>query len=146
MKRIITLAILSLIASTGFAQMKDLSQSGFLEKVVNIFESPNPVYRGDKPCVVLFYSERCPYSKQMEKHIVKAAKNFKNQILLYKIDIFKIDEYVGESLMKNIDFQGTPTVAMFLPEDNFDDIYLYFTGMATVEDLEEVFDDFVNFW
>jgi thiol-disulfide isomerase/thioredoxin len=141
MKKITLLSVMLALSSLSFAQMKELSQKQFLEKVVNTFESPDPVYKGEKPCVVLFYSNSCPYSKQMEKHIVEAAKRFKNNIFLYKVDVFKIDEYLGEALMSNIDFKGTPTVAIFSLGDHFSDIFEYFSGMATVDELEEVFND-----
>jgi thioredoxin-like negative regulator of GroEL len=137
MKKMMVLLILSLNASLSFAQMQELSQDDFFEKVVNIYESDYPAYKGDKPCMVLFYSPYCAYSKQMEKNINQVAKRHKGGIYFYKINVFNIDD----SLMEKMQIQGVPSLGVFEVDDVIDEDFETYPGVAPIDELEEIMEE-----
>jgi len=45
------------------------------------------VEKGDKPVVVMFYSDTCPYCKQIEPYFFEYANDFKGKIVFARINI-----------------------------------------------------------
>ncbi|MDR1197857.1 MAG: thioredoxin family protein [Prevotellaceae bacterium] len=134
MKRIIIISIFSLTASFCFAQLKELNQTQLYENVLNIYDEGDDTYKDDKPCVVLFFSPYCQYSKIMEKNINAAAKKFKNDIHFYKVNVFRIDDYT----MQSLGIEGTPYTGIW-----YNGEFELQGGVATQEEIEEVFELFM---
>jgi thiol-disulfide isomerase/thioredoxin len=131
MKKMIIISIFSFIASHGFAQLKELNQKQLYEKVLNTYDEGDDTYRDDKPCVVLFFSPYCQYSKVMEKNINAVAKKYKNDIHFYKVNVFKLDDDTLEIL----ELEGTPSMGIW-----YDGEFEVEGGVATQEELEEIFE------
>jgi thioredoxin-related protein len=136
MKRIITIFLFCFIASLSFAQLTELSQNELYEKVLNTYDEEDYAYKDDKPCVVLFFSPYCPYSKQMEKNMTKASKQFKNKINFYKVNVFNINDYT----MEKLEIPGVPSTGIF-----YGDEYGIEGGMATIEEMEEIFEELSDY-
>jgi thiol-disulfide isomerase/thioredoxin len=137
MKRIITIFLFCFIASLSFAQLTELNQSELYEKVLNTYDDGDYTYKDDKPCVVLFFSPYCQYSKLMEKTIIKVAKKVKNKINFYKVNVFNIDDYT----MENLEIEGTPTTLLVTADGDF----AGGGGVATEEELEEAFEELLDY-
>lgn len=64
-----------------------LTKAEFLEKVVNYEKNPNEwVYLGDKPCVIDFYADWCRPCKIAGPILDDLAKEYHEDIYVYKID------------------------------------------------------------
>jgi thiol-disulfide isomerase/thioredoxin len=136
MKKITLLSFLMFLCSVAaFAQLKELNQNELYEKVLNIYDEGDYTYKDDKPCVVLFFSPYCQYSKIMENNINTVSKKFKDKIHFYKVNVFKIDDYT----MQNLEIEGTPSMGIW-----YDGEFEVEGGVATKEELEEVFDLFME--
>lgn len=101
---------------SGFAQLKELNQKELYEKVLNVYDDNDYTYKDGKPCVVLFFSPYCEYSKIMEKNITAVAPKYKEKINFYKVNVFKIDDYTMESLK----IPGTPATLVMLSDGEYE--------------------------
>lgn len=67
-----------------------MDKAMFIEKVFNYEESPNDwVYRGDKPCIIDFYADWCGPCKKVAPVMAQLAEQYKDQIVIYKVDTDK---------------------------------------------------------
>lgn len=68
----------------------ELNTADFLKKVFNFKENPEKwVYEGDKPCIIDFYATWCGPCKKLAPVLVELAKQYKDEIVFYKIDAEK---------------------------------------------------------
>ena len=109
MRKFILLIGFMAFTSSVFAQLRELTQRELYEKVLNNYNNEGYIdsggYGDDKPCVVLFFSPYCQYSKQMEDNIAAVAPKFRKQVNFYKVNVFKIDDYT----MEQLEIPGVPT-------------------------------------
>jgi len=130
MRKFILLVSLMAFTFSVSAQLKELNQKELYEKVLNIYDDGDYTYKDNKPCVVLFFSPYCEYSKIMERNIAAVAPKFNREINFYKVNVFKIDNYTMESL----EIPGTPaTLIMFS-----DGEYEVEGGVATTHEIKEM--------
>ena len=66
------------------------------------------VEKGDKPVVVMFYSNNCPFCKQMEPYFEEYASDFKEKLLFAKVNI---EDNITISSRYGV--MGTPTFKFF---------------------------------
>ena len=118
-----------LCSVAAFAQLKELNQKDLYEKVLNTYDEGDYTYKDDKPCVVLFFSPYCQYSKIMEKNIAAVAPKFRGKINFYKVNVFKIDDYT----MENLEIPGTPATLIMC-----DGEYIIEGGVVTTQEIKEV--------
>ncbi len=76
-------------ASTG--TVKHLNRAEFKQLVVNVDED-GWKYLGDKPCVIDFYATWCGPCRMISPYLDDLAKEYKDEIYIYKIDVDKEKE------------------------------------------------------
>ena len=89
--------LLLLIASTLSAQNKEttkmvktLTKAEFIKLVHNYEASQNEwKYLGDKPCIIDFYADWCAPCRSIAPVLEELAKEYKDDIYIYKIDTEK---------------------------------------------------------
>lgn len=65
-----------------------LNKTEFLTKVFNYEKSPNEwIYEGDKPCIIDFYADWCPPCKKIAPILKELAADYKEEIIIYKVNI-----------------------------------------------------------
>lgn len=100
--------------SSGDEQGKVIvvNKADFLTKIFNYEKSPNKwVYEGDKPCIIDFYADWCGPCRMMSPILEELAEEYKDEIIIYKVDI----EYETE-LSKFFGINAIP-VFLFVPKD-----------------------------
>jgi len=77
-------------ASTDAGKVIQMDKAMFIEKVFNFEENPNDwKYRGDKPCIIDFYADWCGPCKKVAPVMAQLADQYKDQIVIYKVDTDK---------------------------------------------------------
>ncbi|NTW24325.1 MAG: thioredoxin [Lentimicrobium sp.] len=67
-----------------------MNKAMFIEKVFNYEENPNEwKFRGDKPCIIDFYADWCGPCKKVAPVMAELAEQYKDQIVIYKVDTDK---------------------------------------------------------
>ena len=66
------------------------------------------VEEGEKPVMTMFFSETCPYCKQMEPYFEEYAKDFKDKVVFAKVNVVNNPTIVGR-----YGIMGTPTFKFF---------------------------------
>lgn len=72
-----------------------LNKASFLEKVVNYEKNSEWIYLGDKPAIIDFYADWCRPCKIISPILEEIAKEYKDEIYIYKIDVDKEKELAG---------------------------------------------------
>lgn len=73
-------------AKTG--EVITLNKAEFLAKVFNYEKNQDQwVYEGDKPCIVDFYADWCPPCKKIAPVLKELAADYKNDIIIYKVNV-----------------------------------------------------------
>ncbi|WP_106829605.1 thioredoxin [Parabacteroides pacaensis] len=87
-----------------------LDKATFLKDVYNYEKDPTTwVYEGKKPCIIDFYADWCGPCKQVAPILKEMAAKYKDQIIVYKIDVDKETELAGTFGIRSI-----PTI-LFVP-------------------------------
>lgn len=87
-----------------------LTKADFLTKVYNYEKNPQEwVYEGSRPCIVDFYADWCGPCKRVAPVLKELAKEYKNDIIIYKINVDSEEE-----LAKAFGVQSIPTL-LFIP-------------------------------
>ncbi|MFI3297255.1 MAG: thioredoxin [bacterium] len=89
MKRIFIIAIGILLSFSAYAQkvkIEHLTKKDFLEKVFNYETSNEWKYLGTKPCIIDFYASWCGPCKRLAPILEELAEEYKEDIIIYKID------------------------------------------------------------
>ena len=103
-----------------------LNKADFLTKVFNYEKNPTKwTYEGDKPCIIDFYADWCGPYRRVAPVLKELAKRYKNDIVIYKINIDKERELAGTFSVTSIPtilfvpMKGEPQVSMgALPEES----------------------------
>lgn len=85
--------------NTSAGTVKHLNRAEFKQLVVNVDED-GWKYLGDKPCVIDFYATWCGPCRMISPYLDDLAKEFKDEIYIYKIDVDKekeLAQYFGAS-------------------------------------------------
>lgn len=103
-----------------------LNKADFLTKVFNYEKNPTKwTYEGDKPCIIDFYADWCGPCRRVAPVLKELAKRYKDDIVIYKINIDKERELAGTFGVTSIPtilfvpMKGEPQVSMgALPEES----------------------------
>ena len=66
------------------------------------------VEKGEKPVVVMFYSDSCPFCKQMEPSFFEYADEFKKEVVFARVNIIN-----SPTIPSRYGVMGTPTFKFF---------------------------------
>ena len=105
-----------------------MNKAMFIEKVFNYEENPNDwKFRGDKPCIIDFYADWCGPCKKVAPIMAELAEQYKDQIVIYKVDTDKERELAQIFNIRSIPSilycpaQGQPQMTMgALPKAEFE--------------------------
>lgn len=87
-----------------------LDKANFLAKVYNYEKNQSEwVYEGEKPCIVDFYADWCGPCKKVAPILKELAEEYKNDIIIYKINVDNEKE-----LAVAFGIQSIPTL-LFIP-------------------------------
>lgn len=99
----------SVAAAAG--EVITLTKAEFLAKVFNYEKNPTKwVYEGEKPCIVDFYADWCGPCKKVAPILKELAEKYKNDIIIYKINVDKEKE-----LAAAFGIQSIPSI-LFIPK------------------------------
>lgn len=88
----------------------ELTKSEFLKKVVDYESNPKEwKYLGDKPAIVDFYASWCGPCKMVAPILEELAKEYKDDIVIYKVNTENEQELAGAFGIRSI-----PTI-LFIP-------------------------------
>ncbi len=80
-----------------------MNKAMFLEKVFNYEKNPQTwVYEGDKPAIIDFYADWCGPCKRVAPIMSQLAEEYKDQIVIYKVDTDKERELAGVFQIRSI--------------------------------------------
>lgn len=111
-------------------QVIQMDKAMFIERVFNYEANPEKwTYLGDKPCIIDFYADWCGPCKKVAPIMSEFAEEYKDQIVVYKVDTDKQKELAqvfGIRSIPSILFcptEGQPTMTMgALPKGEFQKI------------------------
>lgn len=87
-----------------------LDKATFLRDVYNYEKDPTQwVYEGKKPCIIDFYADWCGPCRKVAPIMKEMAGKYKDQIVVYKIDVDKETE-----LAQTFGISSIPTI-LFVP-------------------------------
>mgnify|MGYP000777744399 CR=1 FL=1 len=112
-------------ASKG--EVVTLNKAEFLQKVFNYEKNATKwVYEGDKPCIIDFYADWCGPCKQVAPILRDLAILYKNDIVVYKVNVDKEKELAAAFGIQSIPTflfipkEGQPQISMgALPREEF---------------------------
>ena len=104
-----------------------LTKAAFLSKVANFEANPTEwKYLGDKPCIIDFYAAWCGPCKTIAPILEDLAKEYDEQIYIYKVDTEVEQELAGAFGIRSIPsvlfcpMNGTPQMAQgAMPKNAF---------------------------
>lgn len=82
-------AILLMVAAVGSMsaqEVKYLTTEEFKQLIFDYSNSKEWQYKGDKPCIIDFYTTWCGPCKRLAPIMEELAQTYKNQIIFYKAD------------------------------------------------------------
>ncbi len=82
--------------------LQHLTKAEFLTKVVNYEQTKEWKYLGDKPCIVDFYADWCGPCKKISPLLEELAKEYENEIYIYKINVDKERELASHFEIQSI--------------------------------------------
>lgn len=143
-KKIFILSLILTIYTTSVtAQTKkskdrhtvNLTRTDFLRDVMDYEKNPNKwTYKGDKPAIIDFYATWCGPCRTISPILESIAKEYKDEIYVYKIDTDKEHE-----LAVTFGIKSLPTI-LFIPINGAPKSMV---GLMSKEKIKEVVDDFL---
>lgn len=89
-----------------------LDKADFLTKVYNYEQNQTEwVYEGNKPCIIDFYADWCGPCKKISPILQELAAEYKDDIVIYKINVDKEKELAAAFSIRSI-----PTI-LFVPAE-----------------------------
>lgn len=96
--------------TTAQGEVIALNKADFLSKVYNYEKNQTQwVYEGNKPCIIDFYADWCGPCKKVAPILKELAAQYKEQIIIYKVNVDKEKE-----LAQAFGIQSIPTI-LFIP-------------------------------
>ena len=88
MRRMILIAFLSLVAFVGLRadDVRYLTTSQFSERVFDYKNNKDWKFKGDKPCVIDFYTTWCGPCKRLAPIMEELSQTYCDQVVFYKVD------------------------------------------------------------
>lgn len=72
----------------GKGEVITLNKAEFIANVFNYEKNQTDwVYEGDKPCIIDFYADWCPPCKKIAPILTELAAEYKDDIIIYKINV-----------------------------------------------------------
>ncbi len=119
MKRFVTICVLTaaffMVASAQ--QVQYLTTADFKAKVFDYTTQQQWQYKGDKPCIIDFYTTWCGPCKRLAPVMEELAKEYAGKIIIYKVDTEKERELAAAFGIRSIPtllfcpMTGSPQVA-----------------------------------
>lgn len=89
-----------------------MNKAMFLERVFNYEKNPDTwVYEGNKPAIIDFYADWCGPCKKIAPIMAQLAEEYKDQIMIYKVDTDKERE-----LAQVFQIRSIPSI-LFIPAE-----------------------------
>lgn len=88
MRRMILIAFLSLVVFSGLRadDVRYLTTAQFLERVFDYKNNKDWKFKGDKPCVIDFYTTWCGPCKRLAPIMEELSQTYCDQVVFYKVD------------------------------------------------------------
>ncbi len=88
MRRMILIAFLSLVVFAGLRaeDVRYLTTAQFLERVFDYKNNKDWKFKGDKPCVIDFYTTWCGPCKRLAPIMEELSQTYCDQVVFYKVD------------------------------------------------------------
>ncbi len=100
------------VAGSETGKVIQMDKAMFIEKVFNYEVNADKwVFEGDKPVIIDFYADWCGPCKKIAPIMVQLAEEYKDQIIIYKVDTEKERELAQVFAIKSI-----PSI-LFIPAD-----------------------------
>lgn len=119
MKRFVTICVLTaaffMVASAQ--EVRYLTTADFKAKVFDYTTQQQWQYKGDKPCIIDFYTTWCGPCKRLAPVMEELAKEYAGKIIIYKVDTEKERELAAAFGIRSIPtllfcpMTGSPQVA-----------------------------------
>ena len=138
MKRLALILLCALCIGTASAQTHktiNMTRKDFIEKVMDYEKGTDKwIYRGDKPCIIDFYTTWCGPCKRLAPILEELAAEYEGEIYIYKVDTEREPELAGLFGIRSIPtllfcpMEGMPQMSRgLMPKENL------------IEAIEEVF-------
>ena len=88
MRRMILIAFLSLVVFVGLRadDVRYLTTAQFSERVFDYKNNKDWKFKGDKPCVIDFYTTWCGPCKRLAPIMEELSQTYCDQVVFYKVD------------------------------------------------------------
>lgn len=138
MKRLALILFCFVCIGTASAQTHktiNMTRKDFIEKVMDYEKGTDKwIYRGDKPCIIDFYTTWCGPCKRLAPILEELAAEYEGEIYIYKVDTEREPELAGLFGIRSIPtllfcpMEGMPQMSRgLMPKENL------------IEAIEEVF-------
>jgi len=98
--------------NNGDGQVVVLNKADFLTKVYDYEKNSSEwIYAGNKPCIIDFYADWCGPCKMIAPIMEELASEYKDKIIIYKIDVDKEKELAAAFGISSI------PMILFVPVD-----------------------------
>ena len=116
------------VSGDATGKVVQMDKAMFIQKVFNYEANPDKwVFEGDKPVIIDFYADWCGPCKKIAPIMVELAEEYKDQIVIYKVDTDKERELAQVFAIKSIPSilfipaEGQPQMTMgALPKAEFE--------------------------
>nr|WP_236695667.1 thioredoxin [Lentimicrobium saccharophilum] len=99
-------------ANSEEGKVVQMNKAMFLERVFNYEKNPDTwVYEGNKPAIIDFYADWCGPCKKIAPIMAQLAEEYKDQIVIYKVDTDKERE-----LAQVFQIRSIPSI-LFIPAE-----------------------------
>lgn len=99
-------------ANSDEGKVVQMNKAMFLERVFNYEKNPDTwVYEGNKPAIIDFYADWCGPCKKIAPIMAQLAEEYKDQIVIYKVDTDKERE-----LAQVFQIRSIPSI-LFIPAE-----------------------------
>lgn len=119
MKRFVTICVLTaaFFMAASAQQVQYLTTADFKAKVFDYTTQQQWQYKGEKPCIIDFYTTWCGPCKRLAPVMEELAKEYAGKIIIYKVDTEKERELAAAFGIRSIPtllfcpMNGSPQVA-----------------------------------